>query len=261
MCAMSAAGGAGRGLLAVGLVIGVLVGAVGGYVALGSGTAVTTTETRIQTATSTQTLVSSTTVTVSVSPSQSTTSSSQTSTSSVATVPAPVPVSVGSQTTALLVLDYVFCYRMTGCNATLPTIQTLIANARTAGVPIIYTRAPVPKEIANQSADTVITNDVGPDKFFNTSLASILQSKGIKTLVMVGIASNGALLYTAQEGCVRHYTVVVPVDTIVGTAYVQGYVPYQLLNGPGCGNANNTPLSPNHATMSTTSGITFKPGP
>ena len=161
----------------------------------------------------------------------------------------------------VLVLDYVFCYRMTGCNGTLSSIQALLTSARSAGVPIIYTRAPIPKEIANQSADTVITNDVGPDKFLNTSLASILQSKGIKTLVMVGIASNGALLYTAQEGCVRHYTVVVPVDTIVGTAYVQGYVPYQLLNGPGCGNANNTPLSPNHATMSTTSGISFKTGP
>jgi nicotinamidase-related amidase len=175
-------------------------------------------------------------------------------------LPAPVSVSVGSQTTAVLVLDYVFCYRMTGCNATLPAIQTLLSNARIAGAPIIYTRTPIPKEVANQSADTVITNDVAPDKFLNTSLASILQSKGIKTLVMVGIASNGALLYTAQEGCARHFTVVVPADTLVGTAYVQTYVPYQLLNGPGCANANNTPLSPNHATLSTSAGISFKAG-
>jgi len=158
----------------------------------------------------------------------------------------------------VLVLDYVFCYRMTGCNATLPAIQTLLTSARSAGVPVIYTRAPVPKEIANQTGDVVITNDIGPDKFLNTSLASILQSKGIRTVVIAGIAANGALLYTAQEGCVRHFTVVVPLDTVVGSAYVQGYVPYQLLSGPGCSNPNNTPLSPNHATISTTSAMSFK---
>jgi nicotinamidase-related amidase len=149
---------------------------------------------------------------------------------------------------------------MTGCNATLPAIQALLSSARSAGSPVVYTRLPIPKEIANQSGDIVITNDIGPDKFLNTSLASTLQSKGIKTVVIAGIAANGALLYTAQESCVRHYTVVVPVDTVVGSAYVQAYVPYQLLSGPGCANPNNTPLSPNHAMMSTTSGITFKTG-
>lgn len=248
---MSAAGGKGRGLLAVGLVIGVVLGAVGGYVALSPGSASTTT--------STQTLVSSTTVTVTSYSAQST-STASTSSAGGPSLPPPASVSVDSRTSAVLVLDYVFCYRSTGCNATLPAIQTLLTNARGAGVPIIYTRAPIPKEIANASSDTVITNDVGPDKYLNTSLASILQSKGIKTLVIVGIASNGALLYTAQESCVRHYTVVVAADTLVGSAYVQAYVPYQLLNGPGCGNANNTPLSPNHATLSSTSGIAFKAG-
>src|SRR4029077_4897529 len=143
---------------------------------------------------------------------------------------------------------------------TLPAVQALLTNARSAGAPIIYTRTPIPKEIANASADTVITNDIGPDKYLNTSLASILQSKGVKTLVIVGIASNGALLYTAQESCVRHFTVVVPEDTLTGSGYVQAYVPYQLLNGPGSGNANNTPLSPNHATLSATSSIAFKAG-
>jgi hypothetical protein len=247
---MSAAGGAGRRLLAVGLVIGVIVGALGGYVVLspGSGTTIT----------STQTSVSTTTATVTSYSTQST--SLQSASSSGPTLPPPASVSVDPRTSAVLVLDYVFCYRLTGCNATLPAIQTLLSNARSAGASIIYTRTPIPKEIANASADTVITNDVAPDKYLNTSLASILQGKGVKTLVVIGIASNGALLYTAQESCARHFTVVVPVDTLVGSAYVQAYVPYQLLNGPGCANASNTPLSPNHATLSTTSGIAFKAG-
>jgi nicotinamidase-related amidase len=244
---MSAAGGTGTRMLAIGLVVGLVLGAVGGYVALGTG--------GVTTATSTLTSVSTATLTVT----QSASTTSQTSSSPSLTP--PISVTVDPRTTAVLVLDYVFCYRMAGCNATFPAIQALLASARSAGAPVIYTRTPVPKEIANSSADTVITNDIGPDKYFNTSLASILQSKGVKTLVIVGIAANGALLYTAQESCVRHFTVVVPVDTIVGNAFVQAYVPYQLLNGPGCANASNTPLSPNHATLSAIPSIVFKTGP
>jgi len=244
---MSTAGGAGLRMLAIGLVVGLVLGGVGGYVALSPGSATTIT--------STQTSTNTTTITVT----QSTSTAAQTSSSP--TLSPPISVSVDPRTSAVLVLDYAFCYRLAGCNATLPAIQALLANARTAGAPVIYTRTPIPKEIANASADTVITNDIGPDKYLNTSLASILQSKGVKTLVIVGIAANGALLYTAQESCVRHFTVVVPVDTIVGNAFVQAYVPYQLLNGPGCANANNTPLSPNHATLSAIPSIVFKAGP
>ena len=188
---------------------------------------------------------------------QSISSSSSSSSSASTGVAAPVAVTLNPKTTAVLVLDYVFCYRMTGCNATLPAIQAMLTSARSAGVPVIYTRSPVPVQIANTTGDTVITNDIGPDKFLNTSLAAILQGKGITTVVVTGIASNGALLYTAQEACARHLTVVVPQDLVVGTPYVQGYVQYQLLNGPGCGNAANVPLSPFHATLTTSSQIKF----
>jgi nicotinamidase-related amidase len=172
-------------------------------------------------------------------------------------LPLPVAVSVNPKTTALLVLDYVFCARMAGCNATLPAVTNLLSKARAAGVLVIYTKVPIPAVIANQTGDTVITNDVGPDKYLNTSLASILQTHGIKTLVITGVSSTGALLYTAQESCARKFTVVVAADTLFGTAFVQSYVPYQLLNGPGCSNPTNTPLSTSHATLSTTSLISF----
>lgn len=256
---MSASARGGLSFLGVGLVIGLIIGGGASYLLLGqaSGTTTTTTVT-----TTTETVTAPTTATTGATLTSTSSSSSSPSSSGGGTpvLPAAVPVSVDPKTTAVLILDYTFCYRLTGCNATLPSIQGLLSSARSAGVPIIYTRTPIPKEIANQTGDTVITNDVGPDKFLNTSLASILQSKGIKTVVIAGIAANGALLYTAQESCVRHYTVVVPLDTVIGTAYVQAYVPYQLLNGPGCANPNNTALSLNHATISTTSGITFKAG-
>jgi len=249
------ASGKGLPLVGVGLVIGLVIGGAAGYLLLSpsSGTVTTTT----QSVTVPTTVTSATTMTVTATASAASTTASSSSTGTP-TIPAPAPVSLDPKTSAVLVLDYVFCYRMTGCNATLPAIQALLTSARSAGVQVIYTRAPVPKEIANQTGDVVITNDIGPDKFLNTSLASLLQSKGIKTVVIAGIAANGALLYTAQESCVRHFTVVVPLDTVVGSAYVQGYVPYQLLSGPGCSNPNNTPLSPNHATISTTSAISFK---
>jgi len=244
---MGASTGRNLPLVAVGLVVGLVIGGVASYlIVTPSGPATT----------SVSTLVSSTTSTVTTTLT-ATPSTTQSGGGGIPSLPAPASVSLNPKTTAVLVLDYVFCYRMAGCNATLPAIATLLSSARSAGVPIIYTRSPVPTQIANQTGDTVILNDVGPEKFLNTSLASILQSKGIKTVVMMGIASNGALLYTAQEACARHYTVVVPLDTVIGTAYVQGYVPYQLLNGPGCANANNTPLSPSHATISTTSEISF----
>jgi len=183
------------------------------------------------------------------------------STATTPTLPAPVAVSLNPKTTAVLVLDYVFCSRVAGCNETLPAVQTLIGAARSAGAPIFYTRTGMPRAIANRTGDVVITNDTEPDKFYGTALGNLLQGRGITTVVIMGIAANGALLYTAQESCVRHLTVVVPVDTVVGNDFVRSYVPYQLLNGYGCSNPNNTPLSAGHATLSTTSTITFKVEP
>jgi hypothetical protein len=252
----------GRGIAAiVGLIIGLVIGA--GAVAIVQPGATTTTQTN--TVTNTTTLPATTTLTTTTTATSTATSITTTSITTTVTnsssgfpaLPAPVAVSVNPKTTALLVLDYVFCARLAGCNATLPAVATLLSKARAAGVLVIYTKVPIPAAIANQTGETVITNDVGPDKYLNTTLASILQSNGIKTLVITGVTSNGALLYTAQESCARKFTVVVAADTLIGTPYVQSYVPYQLLNGPGCSNPTNTPLSAGHATFSTTSLINF----
>src|SRR5256885_845260 len=111
---MSATAGAGLRTLAIGLVVGLALGGVGGYVALSPGSVTT----------STQTSTSTTTLTVN----QSTSAGLQTSSSSAPTLPPPASVTVDPRTSAVLVLDYVFCYRITGCNATLPAIQSLLVN-------------------------------------------------------------------------------------------------------------------------------------
>jgi Isochorismatase family len=247
----------------VGLIIGLVIGA--GAVAIVQPGATTTTQT--STVTNTATIPVTTTLTTTLTTTATSIATSVTTTSITTTVtssssplpalPAPVAVSVNPKTTALLVLDYVFCARMAGCNATLPAVANLLSKARAAGALVIYTKVPIPAVLTNQTGEMVITNDVGPDKYLNTSLASILQTNGIKTLVVTGVSSTGALLYTAQESCARKFTVVIAADTLFGTPFVQSYVPYQLLNGPGCSNPTNTPLSAGHATLSTTSLINF----
>jgi nicotinamidase-related amidase len=249
-------------LLAVGLIIGLVIGAGAAFLIYQPVT-VTKTTTAVSTttmvSTATTTAISLATVTQTSPPTTVTVSASASATSGVPPLQPPVAVTVDPKTTALLVLDYGFCYRIVGCNASIPAVQNILKNARAAGALVIYTNVPV-KELANQSGEAVITNAVGPEKYLNTSLAAMLQSKGIKNLVITGIAANGALLYTGQESCVKRYNVVIPSDTVVGSDYVVNYVQWQFLNAPGCSNPNNTPLSPNHATLSTTSLIKWGSG-
>ena len=56
----------------------------------------------------------------------------------------------------------------------------------------------------------------GPDKFLKTDLEKILKDKGIKTVITVGTAAHGAVLYTASAAAMRGYKVIVPVDGSIG---------------------------------------------
>src|SRR5688572_33033577 len=62
-------------------------------------------------------------------------------------IPGPVPVSVDAKTTALLVLDInsAICPPRPQCMASVPAIERLIARARAAGVPVVYSTTPSPK--------------------------------------------------------------------------------------------------------------------
>jgi nicotinamidase-related amidase len=143
------------------------------------------------------------------------------------------------------------------CNVTLPNVQALLSKARSAGVPIVYTRIPV-RELQNRTGEAIITNDRGPDKFYGTVLDTWINDKQAKTVVIAGILTNGAVLYTAFAAALRGYTVIVATDaTVSDSEYIQTYTLFQLLNQPGRSNAENKPLAANAVTLSTVALIQF----
>jgi Amidases related to nicotinamidase len=77
------------------------------------------------------------------------------------------------------------------------------------------------------------------DKFMlgdkDTGLANILKDKGITTVIAVGTAAHGAVLYTASTAALRGFNVIVPVDgmsTVGQDTYVEQYVAYNLTHAP-----------------------------
>ncbi|MBO0692308.1 MAG: cysteine hydrolase [Acidimicrobiaceae bacterium] len=181
-----------------------------------------------------------------------------------ARLPQPVPVTVDPATTAYLVLDEtsVICAPKPACVATLPASASLLAKARAAGALVVYSETPsagsqVLPQVAPLPTDPIVVSRA--DKFFNTDLDQVLSSHGIKTLVLVGTATNGAILYTTFEANVRGYTVVVAEDgTSASTPYIQRYSLFQLLNEPGFANAANTPLQAGAVTLSNTTLVNFQ---
>jgi Isochorismatase family len=111
--------------------------------------------------------------------------------------PAPTlkEVTVDPKTTALLMLDFMKqnCGQRPRCMATLPAMKKLLAAARAAKVPVIYSI------IANSTPadvlpDVAVSGDephvlAGPDKFRGTDLEKILKDKGITTVITVGTAA------------------------------------------------------------------------
>jgi len=134
--------------------------------------------------------------------------------------PAPTlkPVEVEAKTTALLMLDFMNqnCGQRPRCVATIPAMKKLLAAARAAKATVVYsliantTPADVIKDVAPEANEAHVLS--GPDKFLNTDLDKILKDKGIKAVIAVGTASNGAVLFTAAGAAFRGMNVVVPVD-------------------------------------------------
>ena len=87
-------------------------------------------------------------------------------------------------------------------------------------------------QVAPAEDDPVVR--AGVDKFFRTDLEKHLSERGIKTVVIVGTAAEGAVLHTATAACMRSIDVVVPVDGISSsTLYAEQYVCWHLVNAPG----------------------------
>ncbi len=128
------------------------------------------------------------------------------------------PVTVDPKTTALLMLDFMNqnCGKRPRCLDTIPAMKKLLVEARAHKVPVVYsiiansTPADVINDVAPQADEPHVLS--GPDKFRNTDLEKILKDKGITTVIAVGTASNGAVLYTASGAAFRGLNVIIPVD-------------------------------------------------
>jgi len=156
-------------------------------------------------------------------------------------------VTLDPKTTALLVMDLVkqTCNneRRPRCVASIPKIEKLIAEARAHGVMVIYTTVPTTPiadtlpAVAPQSNEPVVVATV--DKFIlgnkDTGLEKMLKDKGITSVITVGTAAHGAVLYTASAAALRGFNVIVPVDGMSGdgqNTFIEQYVAYNLTSAP-----------------------------
>lgn len=177
--------------------------------------------------------------------------------SSIKAPPAPAlkAVTVDPKTTALMVMDLIkqACNEKARprCVASIPKVEKLIAGARASGTTIIYTLFPSPAPdkfptpvigdtlpaVAPKGDEPVVVSFV--DKFVlgnkDTGLEKMLKDKGITTVIMVGTAAHGAVLYTATAAALRGFNVVVPVDGMSGNGddrYIEQAVAVVLTTGP-----------------------------
>jgi nicotinamidase-related amidase len=180
----------------------------------------------------------------------------------VPAVPDPVAVTLDPATTALVLLDLTAqtCSQPVCSQGLVPHIQMLLSNARNAGASVVYSVPPsgsaVLPEVAPQGDDPVVRG-VGQDRFFNTNLDDILQSKGINTVILAGWRENGSVLYTSVGATLRGYTVVVADDGVSASTDADVAIGrYQMLTQLSA-NANNQPLKPKAVTLSRSDLISF----
>ncbi len=163
---------------------------------------------------------------------------------------APVlrPVNVNLSDTALLLLDFNGaqdpskgpCNTKTKprCIASLPKVEKLLNEARKSGVPVIYsitggaTKGDIASVLAPREGDPVVQG--GANKFINTDLEKILTEKHIKTIIVAGTASEGAVLNTAAYAALTGMNIILPVDGMSSTdPYAEQYVAWHFANAPG----------------------------
>ena len=176
----------------------------------------------------------------------STAASAQTIVDEWANVKAPPPpelkpVTINPKETALLMLDFVkqICGPRPRCMASLPKMQSLLNQAREKGVLVVYslagqTVADILPDVALRAGEPVVSS--GPNKYRDTDLEKILKEKGVKTVIVVGTAAEGAVLNTGAASALRGFKVIVPVDGVSSTtAYAEQYTAWHMANSPRVG--------------------------
>jgi nicotinamidase-related amidase len=163
---------------------------------------------------------------------------------SVKVPPAPElkPVTIDAKTTALLMLDFNTqnCGRRPRCMSSIPAVKQLLTEARAKNVAVVYsigstgTMADILKDVAPAANEPWVQANV--DKFAKTDLEKILKDKNIQTVIVVGVAAHGAVLYTGSGAAVRGMKVIVPVDGMSAEAtFFELSTAWLFANGPGFG--------------------------
>jgi nicotinamidase-related amidase len=180
-------------------------------------------------------------------------------------LPDPVRVVLKPATTALLVSDMIdpTCKTQPRCTGVMvPAIASLLAQARKAGVFVLYTTRATNfskwlPEVAPAQGDPMIAS-YAQDRFYNSDLDKTLKTKGTTTLILTGWKISGSVLYTSVGATLRDYTVVVPVDASLATTdYEVAIGLFQILT-QNSANATNEPLKAKASTLSRTDMITFQ---
>ena len=164
-----------------------------------------------------------------------------------ATVQAPAApkledVTIDPKTTALLMLDFLKqnCGPNPACMNSLQPMQGLLNTARQKKMLVVYTTFPGPKvtdilpQVAPLGKEPMITAFL--DKFLKTNLDAVLKKNHIKTVIVVGSATNGAVLFTAASSFFHGYNVVVPVDGVSASSpYADQSAIFQFVGAPVMG--------------------------
>jgi nicotinamidase-related amidase len=154
------------------------------------------------------------------------------------------PMTLESNGTALLVLDMIKqtcnAERRPRCLDTIPKVQGLLKLARSKGLAVVHSittaasPADIVKDLAPVEGEPIVKSS--SDKFFKTDLEKILSDKGIKTVIVVGTAAQGAVLNTGSQAAFRGIKVIIPVDGMSAeNTYFEQYTAYHMANAPGVG--------------------------
>lgn len=148
-------------------------------------------------------------------------------------------VTIDPKTTALLMLDFLKqnCAPNPACMNTLPAMQGLLSTARQKKMLVVYTMfepakpADILPPVVPTGKEPMVTAFL--DKFLGTNLDKVLQKNHIKTVIVVGSATNGAVLFTATSAFFHKYNVVVDLDGVSARApYADQSAIWTLANAP-----------------------------
>jgi nicotinamidase-related amidase len=140
---------------------------------------------------------------------------------------------------------------LTAVRATIPVISELIASAQSAGIPIVYTKYTLGPNGAGLSGPEILRRgrnfagmqstvkgtwghdliddmpydadrDIVIEKrrlsaFIGTDLDLILRGRGIKTVVIAGVVTQGCVECTVRDAAAFDYYVAVPTDCVAST--------------------------------------------